>query len=260
MREQVSKYNDFRGYSSLPDLRLPIQENEDSDNRGRLFESWECIETENGDIIYVAPTCDVSVSALLPDNWSRTTSMSGPFRLVRSIDALKDGNTPHLVVKSPERIFTRDPQRLARGDIWWGGLRSLEKAVDMGIHPIVEAQVEREAIVLFALKEAGIPAEIPQAIISKTNGSSQLVVQEILPSYSRASEGISFSYSMRRSQALGFITDGTTGGYNCIRDRQGNDVFIGVNRWQIPPHTDPYQMDLEESVTEVANTLNAVEQ
>jgi hypothetical protein len=245
----ISHLNESFAHSPLPDLCLPITPGIGIYQRENLFETWERMVSDQGAVIYISPTCDVSPAALNPDNWSKSTEM-GYYRAVRSIDALQDGTNPHLVVKSPERIYNSDPGKLARGDIWYGGPRSLGKPLRMGIHSTIEAQVEREAIVLFALKEMRIPAEIPQAVIDWPDGTSEIVVKEINSSYRKINGGIRVTDSIEFAREAGFMLPDVAA--NFLDDLQGNDVLLGVNRWQIPPYTDNYHQNLVEAVVEEA--------
>lgn len=200
------------------------------------FGNIDRICTEHADIV-ILPTCDTPLEYLDPEQWVVKTPM-GNRRIVFSIDKVRNGTNPHIVCKSPERVFTKDPTLLSKRFIWWGGPRSGEQPITFGIHPAIEGQVALEAAMLLELHKHGIPAELPQAIHTYPNGTKSLIVKHI-QSGNRTPNTPSPRYDalIDKARHYGLLPEDTSH-RNSVRDQDGQDTIIDVNRWRWPPYTD----------------------
>lgn len=208
------------------------------------FGSLEEQETSDGVQLCVLPSCSVPKHFLNPANWRQTTQM-GNSRDVRSVDCLKDGTKPGIVVKSPERVFTSDRNSLRVGEVWWGGERSGQTKLCLPNHPVVEEQALWEAIILSQLRRNGIRAEVPQALIKYPNGRRALVVGEISGRCGSDPSGNGFAQRIQYKTGLIPVDSAT---HNYMSDKEGV-VVIDVNRWLWPPQTDSYRQRLVDAVS-----------
>jgi len=204
-------------------------------------------ELPSGDIITVLPTCVVPLPYLIRANWKKVTQM-GNFRSVYSVDILESGIHPHLVVKSPERVFTKDEDLLSREYPWWGGPKSLEGRIHIVNHPVVEAQAFWEAIMLLELHLHKIRAEIPQALIQTYNGRSEVVVYAIDEQIDQPFTDMITTECVPNYDDIqtktGLLPADDWEGQNLLRDRLGRIWIIDVNRWTWPPYTDNFRRNL----------------
>lgn len=168
----------------------------------------------------------------------------GNFRAVYSVDSLSNGIKPKIVVKSPEKTFTKDGNLLDKGYPWWGGPRSTENKISIYGNPVVEIQAVWEAIILLQLNSHGIQAEIPQALIENRDGSRELVVNEIDTSH----RGVEIRGRSPTLDAIRTQTDLQPAqdwdGHNLLYDSVGQVCIIDVNRWSWPPYTDNFRRRL----------------
>lgn len=211
----------------------------------------EVFQTDQGDIITVLPTCEVPLDHLSPQNWDFDNMLQmGKTRSVLSVE-LTDGTHPGIIAKSPERVFTQHPTKLAKGDVWWGGKGEKGIRVGAGTHRAVEAQAVWEASILAELDRNGIRAEKPQAIITYPDGRNVVVVKEVPFVFPGTSRGPDYHSLISDARDLGFTPEDAN--CNFVIDPQGYMTIIDVNRWQWSPHTDTYRQDLIATVkTEIA--------
>lgn len=214
----------------------------------RRYGSIEQFEGRLGDKITILPTCSVPIDYLDRTNWRKKTQM-GNFRDVWSIDSLDNDIRPGLVVKSPERVFSAKSKVSENKDIWWGGPKSGERAISIGINHTVELQTVWEAIILLELTRHGIYVEEPQAIIQKKDMSRILVVKEIPNEQNRVclvGENLT-QILLYIKQKTGLLPVDATD-YNCIQDLDGRNILIDVNRWEWPPYSDRFRSDLNKMI------------
>jgi hypothetical protein len=206
---------------------------------------FERVEYSSGARAFIFPETGLSTDCLNPASWDVMTPM-GNVRGVYSVDKLKDGSKPGIIIKFPERIFTREEQYLAKGKPWWGGPRTLERRVLITGNPLVESQSIWEGLILFQLNKLGFRAEIPVAIIETAKGTNMLVIKEIPVSCDGGrGEG---SPKLEELQNHGFIPAGDWQGHNLLKDVEGKVWIIDVNRWQWRPHTDQFTKKLIDLV------------
>lgn len=154
------------------------------------------------------------------------------------------------ICKRSEHIFS--PTR-----VWWGGIRSGERAVYVN-EPVVDEQIEWEAIFLLRLLKYDIRAEIPQAIV-ETNGEKELITKQVnsdpywhlnnpwkvgkvaVPNYTI--EGL-IAHIKKETGLVPCDLDS----HNTQRDDEGYLTIIDVNRWKWPPHTDDFTRRLTEAI------------
>ncbi len=201
------------------------------------------------------PTSDEIVTFLLPysipsfdfvtENWQKITQM-GNVRKVFSIDSLLDGSDPKLVVKSPERVFTKEEFYLQKDLPWWGGARTLERKVLFHQNPLIERQILWETIFLLELNQKGIRAEQPLAIRQSSSGGYSLIVNKInVPSNYAAVknvEGYPTFDEIYKKTGLKPYPDWQ--GHNILKDINGYQWIIDVNRWSWPGCTDNFHREL----------------
>lgn len=202
-------------------------------------------EIPTGETITVFSTCSVPIPHLIRENWDRKTAM-GHFRGVYSVDSLSDGVKPDIVVKSPERTFTKDDRLLENGYLWWGGSRSAQRRTTIIGNPVVEVQALWEAIILLELHHNGVRAEVPQALIRGGDGSCELVVNEIGQPGGFASS-TDVIPSRGEIQAMGLQPEDWPG-TNILRDDEGISWTIDVNRWSWPPYTNDHRRRLLQEI------------
>ncbi len=205
------------------------------------YETWE---TPSGDTITLLLPCSVPVETLIPDNWGVAVPM-GNTRGVRGIDTLKNGSRVNIVVKSPERVFAVEPT--VKDDIWWGGTRSGQRGIYIGDNAVVEEQAAWEAAMLLALYMHGIRAEVPQAIIEKRDGTSVVVVNEILASARGLRRGPSTKEILAQAEQFGFIPVDAND-RNILTDTDGYNRIIDVNRWLWSPYADEHRRRLHDVI------------
>ncbi|MCL4360276.1 hypothetical protein M1555_03435 [Patescibacteria group bacterium] len=212
-----------------------------------VYGEYKQYELEKGEILTVLSTCSVPIECLEPVNWSVVVPI-GNFRQVASIDRLSDGTRPRITLKSPERIFTKEPKYLATGWPWWGGSRSQEKRTTVLRNPVVEEQSLWEAIILLELHRNGIRAEVPQAILQTIEGSCCVIVNTIqVPYFPVTRQGESLSAQEIRVKT-GLVPE-DYGGANLLTDCDGFSHIIDVNRWAWPPYTDDFRRRLIETIS-----------
>ena len=208
------------------------------------YGSYESYELPSGDSLLALPSRSVPIEYLQQETWRIKTPM-GNARRVYSVDELADGTKPHIIIKSPERIFTKNEKILSQGNPWWGGLRSGEsRTITIKGNPVVEEQIFWEAITLMELLRLNIRAEIPQAIISHADGSNELVVQEFM-SWSSEGEDDGFpqTHSKESVTESGLVPEDYTE-FNILRDNFNRQCIIDVNRWSWPPYTNSIRQKL----------------
>jgi len=211
--------------------------------------------TESGRKIIVLPTCSASVEQLNEENWDQRSRENddGFFRVVRHITQLVNGEKVHLYAKGPEYIFTAEQRLLQKGEFWWGGQKSGEKRIRLYTDTVKE-QVEWEAVFLLELHRYGICAELPQALIEDSNGSKKLIVKGIKEynPYSLNAKPIPNQPSIDEICTIIETKIGLEpvdyGNQNILRDEDGYNVIIDVNRWTWPPHTDDFRRRLLKEI------------
>lgn len=254
----LSKYSERRLDSGLSESRAAVK-------AFPYTEVWHLLEryggVENykfpsGGGVIVLPTCSVPLGYLDRKNWGRVIHM-GNFREVKAIRILDEVTKPAVVVKSPERVLTRDHNKLEKGSPWWGGRRSKERPIYIGDNPVVEEQVLWEAITLLELRRQGIRAEVPQAFIQHQDGKIELIVQEInSPREPTKTKGPSWDDIFDRVAKTGLVPV-DSGGHNCLIDEDENIRLIDVNRWLWPPYTDNYRARLLAAVATAVATASS---
>lgn len=216
-------------------------------NRYGTHQSYESL---SGNIVTVLPTCFVPLTYLEKKDWKIITGM-GHFRGVYSVDTLLDGTKPKIVVKSPERIFTKDETLLSHKYPWWGGSRSTQKrTIEIVGNPVVEEQAIWEAIVLLELHKHGIRAELPQALIENRGGNIELVVNEIKVAWGAIRTGERSSTTSLLQEQTGLQPEDYQS-YNILEDEEGHKWIIDVNRWTWPPYTDNFRSRLIQAISQV---------
>jgi hypothetical protein len=212
-------------------------------------------ETRNGRL-EILPTCITPVEYLLEENWlplCRNLN-HGNFRRVRWIYELADHTKVGLFAKWPEKVFTTRLMTLSQGTVWWGGSRSYDKLQAIIDHPLIEEQVIWEAIFLLELAKHGLPAEVPQAIITSPEGKKELIVTEVR----RRGEGVTVTGLGREEQKAAIRDLGLVAvdfdDHNVIIDQTGQRNIIDVNRWLWPPYTDEFDRERLELVRSLAAT------
>ncbi len=212
------------------------------------FGGYESYESPAGDLITVFSTCSIPLAYLNRENWASVGDM-GNSRAVYSVDSLIDGTKPHIVVKTPERIFTKEEMFLKTGSPWWGGPRTRERKVRIENNPIVEAQTFWEAVILLELNRHGIRAEVPQALLRNAQGSTKLVVNEIDVLHDHT-ETVGIRPTFNIIHDIGLVPADDWKGQNLLKDSLGQIWIIDVNRWTWPPHTDDFRKKLLQVVRE----------
>ena len=190
----------------------------------------------SGDLVLLLPTRTMPIDYFNRQHWKLMTPMTN-FRRVYSVDRLTDGTRPKIVVKSPERVFTKEKRLLDAKYPWWGGPRTSEKTVHLPNNPVVEAQSVWEAIILMELYKNGIRAEIPQALIKSPNGRMELVVNDIPTTYLYVPD-VESSLSPEEITTNTGLHPSHDFGCNVLNDEKGHSWIIDVNRWSWPPYTD----------------------
>lgn len=226
--------------------------------------AWELLECygkcrnyqiPSGDLITVLPTSRVPLSYLVRDNWRKIDPV-GNFRGVDIIERLIDGTDPALVVKSPERYFTKDEEKLRKGYPWWGGWRSHERRVCVVGNPVVEEQSIWEAIILLELHRLQVCAEVPEALVRTNSGERLLVVDKITKPKLYESPSTLQSGQLTCKEIRDYIRTKTDLEpedleiHNRVIDVMGYPHIIDVNRWLWPPYTDDYRIRLLKVISE----------
>lgn len=202
------------------------------------IDNCEFYETPLKKNLIILPTCTKPLEYFYEENWAIKTQV-GNKRSVFSIDILKSGIKPGIVVKSPERILTKDKTLLSKKYPWWGGRKSFEKRTSLIIgSPIVEEQVIWEAVFLSRLHSVGIKAELPQALLIKNDGSIELVVNEIKDASSSMKPFQLILTEKSIFRRSGLIPEDYHR-FNILEDDNGSCI-IDVNRWSWPPYTDDF--------------------
>lgn len=210
---------------------------------GRL----ESLQTAAGDRVILLPSRTVPERYFDRSLWQKKVGM-GHRRIVYSVDRLTSDEDPELVVRGPERSFTTIPEELAREHAWWNGAfgRGRNNRPIRVDDPVVDEQTLWEAVYLLELKRAGIPAEIPQAIIVDPEGHLWLVVNRIDNKYVKDNGPTS-------QQLLDMVGERTTlqpvdASANFIKGPDGKEYIIDVNEWRWPPHTDEATTELVAAI------------
>ncbi len=202
-------------------------------------------KTPLGSHVIVLPTCSVPLEHLVVENW--LSDYKGNVREVRAIMYLRnsqlivdrEGKKVMLYAKSPERKFSvsTPPWLLVEG----------EKKVKIQPGDVrVEKQATWEARILLGLAQKGIKAEEPQAIVIHRDGSREVITKGIPGEKSWGFKGRNLR---KRAANAGFVPVDLNWG-NIIKDPDGNDHIIDVNRWEWPPVTDVYKKRLIQTVRE----------
>ena len=187
----------------------------------------------NGRLIQLLPTRTLPLDHLLEENWT-TVHSYGHFRSVRRAVSLKDGSPAGVYAKSAERVFSAEPKILARGNFWWGGSRSGEKAIHLPNQPLVEERTVWEAIYLLELAHLGIAAERPQALVTHPNGNIELLVADLGNELGFTNCFWGATATEKMLLATGFhIND-----LQALVGETGRHI-IDVNRWEWLPFTNP---------------------
>ncbi len=207
----------------------------------------------SGEKATILPTCVVPIDYLNRDNWAKTNQM-GKFRQVVAVQVLSDGVSPEIVVKSPERVLTKEPRCLEKGYPFWGGDRSGQKYTYIVGNPVVEEQVVWEAAILLELLRLGIKAERPLAIIEGINGARELVVNKI-PVHVGNPGSIKLRGPTEQEirdhlKANSPLVPDDLAPHNLLRDTNGYTHVIDVNRWAFLPHTDHFRKCLIEIIAQ----------
>lgn len=219
-----------------------------------LLEYGTCpsYRTESGRTITLLPTLSVPETHLIEENWDPFCARveSGNFRKVRWIYELANGEESSIYVKGPEHQFSRTR-------VWWGGKLSGERAVYVN-EPVVDEQVEWEAIFLLRLLKYGIHAEIPQAIV-ETNGKKELITKQVNSDphwqLNNPWKVAGPKYTLERlinhiKKETGLVPCDLDS-HNMERDDDGYLTIIDVNRWKWPPYTDEFTRRLIGAISYV---------
>lgn len=208
-------------------------------------------ETPSGNHVIALPTCTVPLEHLIEENWHRPVQV-GVTRKVLKVGKLRNtkpireenGIETRLFVKSPETIFRSD------GQGWWTN-ENYSKTALVSVDPRdlrVAKQATWEARILLQLLGQNFPAEVPQAIIIKKDGSRQVITMEVPGEHPRYFNAYSPDDAKGRLRGLGFVPR-DVGEHNVIR-KDGTNVHIDVNRWEFPPLTDVYKKRLVQAIKE----------
>jgi hypothetical protein len=196
--------------------------------------------------IILLPSRTVPVEDLDPSRWTKTTPM-GNVRKVISVDEVDGtGRDPRLVVKSAERVFTTDEEKLDRGNIWWDGPRSTDRPIRVSGAP-VEERTLWEAAILTELWSRDIPTETPQAILRAPDGRVDLVVERIPETYGQPREVRAENLLEEVQETTDLVPVDATS-YNAVTDPEGVDHLIDVNRWRWPGYTDGLDFKIAAAV------------
>lgn len=190
---------------------------------------------------------------LNPDNWDPAQSQPhmshGNFRFVHWIYELEngerlldlEGGKGGLYVKSAERCFTLDVDKIREGDFWWEGPQSGCKYLFVPDEPTVEDMVECEAAILLRLRELGVKAEEPQALLDYPDGKRAFIARGIPHGYASSSpsdgRAIDKVKSLRDEEGWKPVDFAA---HNWYRDRENVFHVIDVNRWVVPGITERF--------------------
>ncbi len=231
----------------------------------RRFKSIRHFKTPSGSHVIVLPTCSVALKHLVEENWTQAERGKdiGHVRKVARISRIvqlpsgrlirdRHGKKTVLYVKSPERDFDVDPVLGDDGPWVWNVAR---KPVHVEIADIrIEKQATWEARILLGLKQKGIRAEVPQAIVIDKDGRRKVITKGISKSGDVEFNTTRFYENIERVKKRvaesGFI-EADLRPTNVIEDSEGVQVF-DVNRWEWPPFTNEYRKRLIAAVHEEA--------
>ncbi len=193
-------------------------------------------KTPRGSHVIVLPTCTVPLAHLVEENWLETHS-EGRMRTVWRIDTLKNGSQmASLFAKEPERMHSIEKNKY--GDYW---NRHADKIKVAGL--LIERQATWEARILLGLAHANIPAEKPQAIVIRKDGTRFVITKSVHHAAPNNADGIFQDDAENledRAKECGFEPIDLYPS-NLVTDDSGVAHIIDVNRWNWPPYTDRYR-------------------